>query len=233
MADTARLGLPLLEAGQAQKHVTLNEALIRLDAFGASQALSRNLAAPPSAPAEGDLYIAPVGAAGDWAGLDNRLVAFANGGWIDAAPETGRRLWIADEGRAAIFDGIAWSAGDGAQGAVTESRVLTIDHAVAPGTASTTPTIIPDKAVVLGVTGRVLQALEGAGTWRLGVAGAADRYGGGLSVAEGAYAHGVTGQPVAYFGDTALRLEAESGAFVGGVVRLAVHFLALTPPRWP
>ena len=32
MAETAKLTLPLLEAAQAQKHVTVNEALVRLDA---------------------------------------------------------------------------------------------------------------------------------------------------------------------------------------------------------
>ena len=35
MTDTSQLGLPLLEPAQAQKHVTVNEALVRLDAPGA------------------------------------------------------------------------------------------------------------------------------------------------------------------------------------------------------
>ena len=34
MAETTRLALPLLEAAQAQKHVTHNEALRVLDAVG-------------------------------------------------------------------------------------------------------------------------------------------------------------------------------------------------------
>ena len=33
MTDTANLLLPLLQAAQAQKHVTVNEALLRLDAL--------------------------------------------------------------------------------------------------------------------------------------------------------------------------------------------------------
>ncbi|NND41100.1 MAG: DUF2793 domain-containing protein, partial [Silicimonas sp.] len=33
MADTSRLGLPLLDPAQAQKHVTVNEAFLRLDAL--------------------------------------------------------------------------------------------------------------------------------------------------------------------------------------------------------
>jgi hypothetical protein len=233
MADTPRLALPLLEAGQAQKHVTVNEALTRLDAFGAAQALSRSLTAPPETPAEGDLYIVPAGATGAWAGLDGRLVAYANGGWIAAAPEPGRSLWIADEARSVTHDGGGWVAGAGTLGAATEARVLTLDHAVEAGTVSTTAAFIPDKAIVLGVTGRVLSALDGATSWRLGVEGAPDRYGAGIGAAAGSFAHGVTGQPQAYYGATALRLEAEGGAFTGGVVRLAAHILALTPPRLP
>lgn len=33
MVDTARLSLPLMDAAQAQKHVTHNDALVRLDAI--------------------------------------------------------------------------------------------------------------------------------------------------------------------------------------------------------
>jgi len=33
MDETARIGLPLVQAAQAQKHVTVNEAFARLDAL--------------------------------------------------------------------------------------------------------------------------------------------------------------------------------------------------------
>ena len=39
--QTARLGLPYLAAGQMQKHVTLNEALTRLDAVVQTAIVSR------------------------------------------------------------------------------------------------------------------------------------------------------------------------------------------------
>src|SRR5690554_3539954 len=62
---TPRLNLPYLAAGQAQKHVTLNEALARLDACVAASARSRTTAAQPAEPAEGDLYLLPGGASGE------------------------------------------------------------------------------------------------------------------------------------------------------------------------
>jgi hypothetical protein len=83
---------------------------------------------------------------------------------------------------------------------------------------------------VLGVTGRVLTELTGATGWSLGVTGSPDRYGTGYGTGAGSFAHGVTGQPQAYYGQTELAVTAEGGAFTGGTVRLAVHLLDLQPP---
>ena len=234
MTDTPTLGLPLLQAAQAQKHVTVNEALFRLDALSAA-ALSRREAAPPSTPADGALYIVATGAAGAWAGQGGRLAFFANGGWMFADPPLGRRVWVADEGVAVRHDGVAWieATGGAAAGAATALRVASIDHAVVGGPASTVAAAIPDKAIVLGVTGRVTAGLGGGGaaSWRLGVAGSANRYGAGYGLGAGSEAVGVTGAPVTYYGPTDLVIEGEGGDLASGAVRLCVHYLALTPPR--
>jgi len=55
--ETPRTGLPLLAAAQAQKHVTHNEALLALDALSGLTLLDRDLATPPSVPADGDTYL--------------------------------------------------------------------------------------------------------------------------------------------------------------------------------
>ena len=47
---TPRLGLPYLAAAQAQKHVTMNEALSLLDGLVSTSAVSRSLAAQPASP---------------------------------------------------------------------------------------------------------------------------------------------------------------------------------------
>ena len=52
MSDTPRLGLPLLAAGQAQKHVTHNDALMRLDALAHLAVASRAQTVPPGSPGE-------------------------------------------------------------------------------------------------------------------------------------------------------------------------------------
>ena len=48
---TAHLALPFIMAAQAQKHVTMNEALRLLDGIVQLSVLDRDLTAPPASPA--------------------------------------------------------------------------------------------------------------------------------------------------------------------------------------
>lgn len=84
---------------------------------------------------------------------------------------------------------------------------------------------------MIGVSGRVLESIKGATTWRVGVTGADNRYASGLGIAKGAYLSGMSGAPVTYYENTALCLTAEGAAFSGGRVRLAIHGIQITPPR--
>ncbi len=71
MPDTStHLLLPYLLAAQAQKHVTVNEALRLLDGLVQLAVLDRHLTTPPASPADGDRYIVASGATGAWAGWD-------------------------------------------------------------------------------------------------------------------------------------------------------------------
>lgn len=63
--STPCLHLPLLLENQAQKHVTLNEALLMLDALVQLRVISRSIPMQPSAPIDGDRYIVPSGAMGE------------------------------------------------------------------------------------------------------------------------------------------------------------------------
>tara|TARA_E500000318_G_scaffold107651_1_gene117259 strand:- start:286 stop:489 length:204 start_codon:yes stop_codon:yes gene_type:complete len=56
---TPRLGLPWLMPAQAQKHVTVNEALARLDMLVQASVLSRTLSGQPETPSEGEGYLLP------------------------------------------------------------------------------------------------------------------------------------------------------------------------------
>lgn len=236
MSETARLKLPLVQPSQAQKHVTVNEALTRLDAVAQAGVVSRSLTTPPASPAEGDAYAVPGGAGEDWASHDGDLAVFVNGGWLFLTPEVGWRIWVADERLAALFDGSGWAAGAVSvtpNGAGLVHRSVEIDHVVTAGAATVTADVIPAQSVVYGVTGRVIDAITGTATaWELGIGGASpDRYGTGYGVAQGAWARGLTAEPLAYYQDTALTLTALGGSFAGGMVRLAVHLAELTLPR--
>ncbi|MEL6645101.1 MAG: DUF2793 domain-containing protein [Pseudomonadota bacterium] len=236
MDKTGTLELPLVQPAQAQKHVTVNEALARVDALVQMTLASRSVVVPPIAPDEGAVFAVPGGAVNAWEGQDGALALFLNGGWVFLTPQVGWRGWIADEGVPCVFDGVAWQAGQGAvseNGAAMLSRVVEIDHTVGSGVSSETNAVIPAGSLVFGVTGRVVSALGGAAaTWRLGIGGVSDdRYGSGLGKTAGSWVSGLTSSPLAYYADTALTLTGEDGALDDGVVRLAVHLAELQVPR--
>lgn len=104
---TPRLGLPLLEAAQAQKHVTHNEALLLIDAAMHLAVVSRAVASAPAA-SDGLRYLVPEAATGAWAGQAGKLALAQGGGWLFLIPRAGWRLWVEDERKFLLFDGAAW-----------------------------------------------------------------------------------------------------------------------------
>ena len=71
---------------------------------------------------------------------------------------------------------------------------------------------------------------KGATSWNLGVADDPERYGNGIGVAEESTVIGISGTPVGYYGATPVKLSAVGGAFTGGIIRLALHYLAVSVP---
>lgn len=234
MAETSQLNLPLLSPSQAQKHVTVNEALARLDGLTQMVLASRSAATPPASAADGTAYAVPGGAVNAWAGQDGKLAVFANGGWVFATPKRGWRGFVADESVPVVHDGTDWQAGLVAlspSGAASLFRIDEFDHAIAAGAASTTAQQIGSGAMVFAVTARVLSDITGTlGSWELGTVGAEDRFGSGLGLSAGSYARGMLSQPLTYYGAAPLVLTAQGGSFAGGAVRIAVHYLDLALP---
>jgi hypothetical protein len=229
-----QLGLPLLQPAQAQKHVTVNEALARLDGLTMLILQSRSLTTQPGVAVEGSVWAVPPGGVNEWSGQDGRLALAGNGGWDFVVPKRGWRSFILDEGMPALFDGAAWR-----EGAVTLTvhnaglaiKAAQIDHVVTAGPQSVTSDIIPANACVIGATARVVSTITGTLTgWELGNPGAAGRYGSGLGLTVGSFARGLLGQPTAFYSATAMQLDAIGGNFSGGTVRIAVHYLELALP---
>ena len=236
MLETPRHSLPLLAPSQAQKHVTVNEALARLDAVTQLVMASRSVATPPEVVTEGMVFAVPEGAMNAWTGQAGRIAIAVNGGWVFARPTTGWRAFIEDEWVVALHDGEGWVApalAISAGGAAFGISVHEIDHSFTAGSASTIEAAIPSQVVVFGLTGRVLEQVGGtASSFRIGVPGAVDRYGSGVGVSEGAWMRGLTGTPLAYYGPTDIVLTAEGGEFSGsGLLRIAVHYATLGLPR--
>ncbi|MBK9080377.1 MAG: DUF2793 domain-containing protein [Hyphomicrobium sp.] len=126
MIDTPNLNLPYLLAAQSQKHVTHNEALRALDSLVQLSVLDRDLAAPPSAPAEGDRYIVAAGASGAWAGKTAKIAAYQDAAWLFYTPKEGWVAWVADENALVVFDGVGWAlaASGGGGGGASDHGLL-------------------------------------------------------------------------------------------------------------
>lgn len=109
MSDSsARLALPYILPAQAQKHVTHNEAIERLDLLVQMTVEAFNAGAPPNQPSEGAVWALGAAPSGAWAGQAGLLAARTNGGWQYFTPQPG---WIAAMGAdLRIWDGTDWVA---------------------------------------------------------------------------------------------------------------------------
>ncbi len=108
MDFSPRLALPYLLPNQAQKHVTVNEAIGRLDLLVQLAVLDRDLDAPPAEPEDGACWLVAAGASGSWAGHEHAVAAWLDGAWVFIAPQTGWRAFVVDEALLCVWDGSGW-----------------------------------------------------------------------------------------------------------------------------
>lgn len=232
--ETTRLAMPLLQPAQAQKHVTVNEALMRLDGLVNLVLQSVSAAQPPAAVIDGQCWGVPAGGQGAWSGQGGRIAIGSNGGWVFLPPTAGMRAFISDQGVGAIHDGGDWVAGAQSLGQLGSGMVAAVSEGevtVAAGASFDTGISIPSNAMVIGAVARVTQALTGTlSSWRLGSQGADNRFGQGLGKAKNSWSRGMLGTPMTYYQPDTLLMTAEGGAFAGGKVSLAVHWWSLHLP---
>lgn len=161
MSTTTHLGLPLIAAAQAQKHVTHNEALQVLDALVQLAVADSDRTAPPAIPGEGDRHIVAAGATGDWSGHEGEIAAFLSGGWVFIPPHRGFVALDAMENRLLIHDGTDW------RDLSTALRLQNVTHLGVNATADDTNRVAVRAPAVL--LSHVSAAEGGSGDMRLTV----------------------------------------------------------------
>lgn len=110
MSQSTNLLLPYLAAGQAQKHVTVNEALKKLDGLVQLAAVSATTSAQPGSPADGQAYILPAGKTGaQWGAMTDLAIAYyVDGAWMEIVPREGFTAYVKDTDEVLIYSGAAW-----------------------------------------------------------------------------------------------------------------------------
>lgn len=116
MTDTssqisARLALPYVQPAQAQKHVTVNEALQRLDLLVQLTVEAFDATTPPAVLSEGQVWALGPSPSGEWVGQGNMLAARVGNGWLFIAPVEGWRACLRPTGGLYIWSGGAWVSG--------------------------------------------------------------------------------------------------------------------------
>lgn len=111
MSQTStRLALPYLMPAQAQKHVTHNTALERLDVLVQLVVQGFDATTPPVSLTEGEVHALGTGATGAWLGQDGQLAAFLGGGWVFVTPAEGWQAVQSGTATLRILSGGSWQA---------------------------------------------------------------------------------------------------------------------------
>lgn len=110
--QSPNLNLPLIAPSQAMKHVTHNEALVRLDAITQLSVEALGATVPPALAQEGVCYALGASAQGAWSGHDAEVAVFSNGGWLFVVPQPGWRAWDVQTAQLHVFSGGQWLSVD-------------------------------------------------------------------------------------------------------------------------
>ncbi len=108
MTTSTHLKLPYILPGQAQKHITHNEAIAALDTLAQLAVLDRDLNTPPGSPDVNMRYIVGPAPTGAWAGKANQVTRWDGASWQFHAPEPGWLAFVLDENGLIAWNGSAW-----------------------------------------------------------------------------------------------------------------------------
>ena len=105
---SANLSLPYMAEGQAQKHVTFNEAMEIVDALAQLTVVAFDAETPPASATDGAVWALGAVPTGAWADAAGQLAVWSNGGWLFVPPRGGWRA--VSDGELRVFDGAEWVA---------------------------------------------------------------------------------------------------------------------------
>lgn len=108
--SSPRLTLPFIQPAQAQKHVTHNEALRRLDIIVQLSVTAFDAVTPPANPDDGESHAIGASATDAWAGHDGDVAFWFDSAWHFVTPSAG---WLAVEAGSTdvmVHDGSGWVA---------------------------------------------------------------------------------------------------------------------------
>ncbi len=108
---TPRLGFPLMASGQAQKEITHNEAIMMADILVQPTVQAVAPPAIPVSPSPGQCWIVGEGATAAWAGQDNAIACWTDGGWRFVPSYPGMRAWSLADGLEALRTNNRWVVG--------------------------------------------------------------------------------------------------------------------------
>ena len=106
--QTPNLALPFIMPAQAQKHVTHNEAIERLDMIVQLTLEASDAVTPPAQALEGQAWALAASPGGDWAGQGGQIATWRGGGWLYVAPREGWMAWVKDATELQVFTGATW-----------------------------------------------------------------------------------------------------------------------------
>jgi len=239
MSKTARLGLPYIMQAQAQKEVTHNQTLNRLDIYinPVAEDIVDDL---PIAAKEGTIYI-----------MHNELAQYTDGYWSFYPALEYMEVMVLEENKKFVFSKNQWtplgypeqsyeSKEQSNKNVKTshknKEQLLTIEQweedIAMSGKVITSKNIIPHHSMVIAVNIWVIEAITGVPSFAVGVKEDPSRYGDKLSVAKDTTNIGMTYHPVTYYYDSPVTIMPNQMEFTGGVIRVSVQYLK-PKGAWP
>ena len=106
--ETPNLALPFIMPSQAQKHVTHNEAIERLDMIVQLALESATATTAPTTPLEGQAWALSASPTGAWAGQGGAIASWRGGGWYFVTPQEGWMAWCKDNADLKVYSAGVW-----------------------------------------------------------------------------------------------------------------------------